>query len=757
MTDFRIGIDWRRKGYICRDARPGDPLNVLPTPITHAAIAHKQHGGSTVQQVTIPTHMGDKVAYNVTSGTATRSGLRLGAAPPNVVDTIPVQPTTTYTVRLRSRVLSGHTDVPFVLVIRDNNTLLGADSFTGSQAFATRTATFTTDSLSEFVVFNIFTDQAPEGVRFQVLDVMLVEGDTMPAGHNMGQTIDLYDDITDRVLSANWFVGMRNAYQDVADDSMLKLDLDNSDRRFSPEYTDSPLNETDVITIDGEDITRQTNYRMPFRPVEVVSRGPKYPPALDNGEQTWRTHYRGWIESIRPHVNPHGDRRATLTCAGPMLFFKRVDAAVELQQNQRTDTIVNRLLDEVPLPATLAERPLLGDVRCRVGHVVLPDITLPRTLEDGKTTLQYAADNWIQNDTGGKAADRTFNVYQAIQDTTAAERGRFFFNRSGEAVFWNRHYLLKKAVPGLLPESTEMHFDSDIIDMDYEYAGLDEFVNEMRVTCHPRTLSAGDHILLHELVYDPNNPKPGIVVPPGEEKVVNISFRDENSNRVGALNARLINVRWSGGVAVDWQTDDGQSGTNFLNVPPGTVTLDATASGARLRVRAGATHVHLLSYEVHGQAIYDNGPVEAVAEDRMSITRYGRRTQILNIAALDRPAFAQEVADFEVHRRSKPRGAIRQMTLRSHAIEQGSRHHAQLSRTIGHWMRVHESQTGHDRSYAIIGEAHRLSDGDTLLETTWYLEPLTRETWAILPSDAKAPGAPTLSDGQTEPFYRVAY
>jgi hypothetical protein len=40
---------------------------------------------------------------------------------------------------------------------------------------------------------------------------------------------------TARVISANWFLGMRKPYQDTADNSMLALVLNNSDRRYSPE------------------------------------------------------------------------------------------------------------------------------------------------------------------------------------------------------------------------------------------------------------------------------------------------------------------------------------------------------------------------------------------------------------------------------------------------------------------------------------------------------------------------------------------
>ena len=56
-----------------------------------------------------------------------------------------------------------------------------------------------------------------------------------------GSFTDTNDSITDRVIEAIWFVGQKQPYQEVADNSMLTLLLDNSDGRFSPENASSPL------------------------------------------------------------------------------------------------------------------------------------------------------------------------------------------------------------------------------------------------------------------------------------------------------------------------------------------------------------------------------------------------------------------------------------------------------------------------------------------------------------------------------------
>jgi hypothetical protein len=49
------------------------------------------------------------------------------------------------------------------------------------------------------------------------------------------------DDITAHVMECRWVLGMKQAYQSVAHDSLLEVTVRNIDRRFSPEYTASPL------------------------------------------------------------------------------------------------------------------------------------------------------------------------------------------------------------------------------------------------------------------------------------------------------------------------------------------------------------------------------------------------------------------------------------------------------------------------------------------------------------------------------------
>ena len=92
------------------------------------------------------------------------------------------------------------------------------------------------------------------------------------------------DIVTERTVWVNWFLGFREPYKDIAENSVLGLVLDNRDRRFSPE------NEDTANPLAGK--------IQPLRPVRVTS----------NDGTTTRTHWSGWVESVHPAANKYGER-----------------------------------------------------------------------------------------------------------------------------------------------------------------------------------------------------------------------------------------------------------------------------------------------------------------------------------------------------------------------------------------------------------------------------------------------------------------
>ncbi|MCA0456126.1 MAG: hypothetical protein LCI00_19265 [Chloroflexi bacterium] len=481
-----------------------------------------------------------------------------------------------------------------------------------------------------------------------------------------------YDDLTSRIVSANWYLGFRENYQDMAGDGVLKLVLTNVDKRYSPENSLSPL----------------FGKLVPYRPVRVQS-----------NDGTLRTHWTGWIESIEPKVNQYGERTVEIKAAGPGLFFNDAQTGLEVQENKRTDQIIDLLLEEVIIPPALTASTLLDEVGyAEVGvSAFLANTVIGHTLQTGKTTLAYAADNWVRQSSPTDQQEKdTFNVYRAIKDVVAAERGRFFFDRGGQAVFWNRHHLLTQS-------TVAATFDNSMNGLDYEYAGLGEFKNEVVVTCSPRTVSPATTDLLWKL----DTP---ISIPQGRTKRVTASYTDGSNNRIGGKNVTIANLVVSQGQA--------------------SVRLVAGGSRATLDItNGGAGEAIISSCELRGKKITSFGRMEATAQDNRSIAYYGRRTLNMNLPSIDNLEFAQDIADFEMGRRSQPSGKVKTMTLVSDGVQGGGPHTQQLTRTLGDLIRVKEAQTAHDDTYFIIGEEHRLTKRGELLETTWYLEPATDANW----------------------------
>ena len=164
---------------------------------------------------------------------------------------------------------------------------------------------------------------------------------------------------------------------------MLGLVLDNRDRRFSPEYDDvsNPL----------------AGKVQPLRPVRIQS---------FDGTIT-RTHWSGWIESIHPAVNKNGKRVAKILCTGAMSFLNSTETKIELQENQRTDQIIDTLMKEVIFPPALTEAWVIGDENFSlIGEsTYLADLTAYSNFDEGILTLNMAGDNWVKQGGYSEHAD----------------------------------------------------------------------------------------------------------------------------------------------------------------------------------------------------------------------------------------------------------------------------------------------------------------------------------------------------------------
>jgi hypothetical protein len=475
-----------------------------------------------------------------------------------------------------------------------------------------------------------------------------------------------YDDISAYVHECKWQLGYSEPFTEMADNAVCTLTLNNQDRRFSPENASSPI----------------YGKILPLRPIRIQS----------NDGITSRTHWLGWIQTIKPYPNPYGERQTMIVASDGMQFLKAMETKLPLQENKRTDEIVDALLKEVIMPPALNRAFLVGvPGNAEVGITTyLASSSAYEVFDTGIFTPAIAADNWVID---GGASDKTkssFDVYRAIRDITAAERGKFFFDREGRAVFWNRHHTMQ-------PTASSATFNDTMSGLNYTYAGTERLKNEIIVTCHPRTLGGDANTVLWDLG------ESVIRVEPSKPKTVYVRYEDEGDQRVGAKDVTVTDVVVEQGSA--------------------TVSIEANANGAELIfTNTGNVVAFVTAGKVKGRKLLDSGQMDASAIDHTSQAYYGRRVMKLNLPSLDLLMQAEQIAEFEKDRRSNPVGEAQSITLISDAKRGGNQHDEQLARTMGDKITVTETQTGHSADYWIVGESHEMKQGGSVLETTWYLE-----------------------------------
>jgi hypothetical protein len=180
-------------------------------------------------------------------------------------------------------------------------------------------------------------------------------------------------DITPRVLSLRWRIGMNRPYDSAAAPSSGEIVLDNRDRAASPEL------DTDDLFAPGTAVTIECQY------------------------DGWQTLFAGRIAHTAPDMGDRGARRTIITLEGPEAAFSRVPAALPVMANLRAGDIIGAVLDLPPLDA------------------------IPRDLDSGASVFAYAGDRWdgLSADSAiRQAADAERGRFYTARDGTLTFRGR---------------------------------------------------------------------------------------------------------------------------------------------------------------------------------------------------------------------------------------------------------------------------------------------------------------------------------------------
>lgn len=475
---------------------------------------------------------------------------------------------------------------------------------------------------------------------------------------------DAKDDISERVLELRWRLGMRAAYESMAGASWARITVTNADGAFSPER--NRLESGARVRIQSEE-------------AGVLC-----------------THFTGFISHIEPDEGDFGRKQALIHLHDIQPWLADSPARLEPQVDVTADQVIAQLLDGATLRrATLAGFCIIDVAGYnRIDHIhVFPSANSGRRLQAGKTRFAYVGDWWRE----------TTSAREAIAEIAASERGFFYLDRKGDAIFLNRHHVL-------IHRTIAAVFNDDMIGMVYRYG--DERLNQIALRMTPRAVGASGTLL-----WQLESP---LLLGPASEALLNLRLVDERDEPLGLLEFERLESRFQRG-------PEGGAREIHDGVGAEVAQLGTTSIQLRLVNRTGR-EAYLALLRLYGKPLHRSDPLEINASDGEGMHLYGLKRLALDLPALSDIETAQAFAAYELARRKHPRGIISELKVnaRDHLPEA-------LSLTLFNRIRVSESQSGHGaRDYFIIGEEHHVSAGGTSHEVAWTLEPADSTRFVIV-------------------------
>lgn len=447
---------------------------------------------------------------------------------------------------------------------------------------------------------------------------------------------------------------MREAFQLTSDEAQLQLTLDNSERYgklFSPESTAGAY----------------YGKLLPLRPIKIDC-------IYAGGTATM---YRGWVDTFTPTINERGDRVCVVQASGAKQFLQDAEVYIDLMQNVTADEVLAEIFEQVIFPPSLGGAWLLGltgFTELGVTTYLTELSTEAYDFEVGATTFAYVGDSW----------ENGVNAYAAIERLMRSERGRFFFDRSGKAIFLNHsNFQTHYANDGTV--------DNKMADAVYDYGA--EVKNVIRVGYAPRQITAGT-VLLWAL-------DSAVRVQPGATRTIRARYTDDGGGQVAGMNVGTPTITADSGIVLD--------------------SFTATARSAELAfVNNGLAVGEVTAADIYGQKITTWNRVEVQELDLDSWGNHGKRVLPLECDLIDNEDDARSIAQYELLRRRDPRGMMRTITMLERTTDNSS---LMFNRTIADRLRVVENQTEHDQDYFIVGEEWELTNNLMLAKSTWSLEP----------------------------------
>jgi hypothetical protein len=488
--------------------------------------------------------------------------------------------------------------------------------------------------------------------------------------NNDGDFVDTNESLNMDVVSMHWRLGMAAPYDSISSPAEAQITLRNTTQKYSPETVGA-------LTL------------LPGKRLRIIS----------NDGMLNYVQFTGIIERIEPLPGTLGKRTAVIHAVGAEKQLREAVVRLAPQLNVRGDEVISAVMDAVPL-----RRPILKGIAVLnfVGNAelnsnaVLAD-AYGRSLEIAKSTFTYVGDTWAE----GIPAD------DAIRQAAESERGRFFFNRYGDGIFFNRHHTL-------LDTTSLATFDNDVDELEYAYA--DDLANRVSVTITPRSIGAASTVLWKI------DSAQRISAVSGRELIAH--YRDSDKRSIGALTV-LPPIKGVNYIANTTADGTGIDITAYVEVS--LLRADFSAATLNLYNSIGVTAYLLPGMQLRGTPLYRDDPLTIEQTDWTSVTFYGLRALNFNLPSLTSNEEAEQVARYELVRRVTPHGTVRRIHLNT------VKHAAPiLERSILERITIKDTQTGHDADYFIVAEEHTVDLGGLRHHTTWLLEPAQASKFATL-------------------------
>lgn len=408
-------------------------------------------------------------------------------------------------------------------------------------------------------------------------------------------------------------------------------------------------------------------------------------------------HFIGVVMHTEPTTGTLRRPEALITVMGQENALTQHEVRLPPMLNVRADEAISAILQATPIRRfAYAVYCLIEDANAVINSTsIFPPEPLPQQFETGKSVFAYLGDTWAN----GIRAD------SAIQQITKSENGHFFINREGEAVFYNRHH-------SIMNETAPTVFDNDMVTLEYIF-GADR-INDVRVQVSPRSIGAANSQL-----WSLNG---AMRLQPNSTQTITAQFAI-GERTVGALVfiTPQRNVHY---IANSKDNGTGNDKTSDIEI---TVT-DLSFSAVELTIRNTSNQTrYLTQLELRGTPLITGNAIFISERDPLAMYQQGKQALDLRLPLLSTVEEAGYIAQYELLRRTQPRGVVSAMEINTQSHPTRAR-----SLTLFDTVTVRDAQTGHEADYIIIGEQHDVNAGGTQHHVCWVLEPDERALFFVI-------------------------